>query len=45
MKILNDVACILNWIEFIIGFRFNWNELKLRSNSIQFNSIQIQIKI
>jgi hypothetical protein len=36
MKILNDVACILNLIEFIIRFRFNWNELKL--NPIQFNS-------
>ncbi len=36
MKILNDTACILDLIEFIIGFRFIWNEFKLKSNSIQF---------
>jgi len=46
---LNDVACILNLIEFIIGFRFKWNELNLRFNWIEyklrFNSIQIKIQL
>jgi hypothetical protein len=36
MKLLNDIACILNWI----GFRCNWIEFKYIEWN--FNSIWIQ---
>jgi hypothetical protein len=42
MKILNDIACNLNWIEF---FNFFSNWIKLDSNLIELKKIGRQIGV